>query len=389
MRFLKIFFQKKFSFVLLPLGSILFVFLFYFVLPDFFIFSEEKNISRISSDENSKKIIKNNNSIHLKPPESQKALYMTGYTAGSKTMRNRLIKMVENTELNSVVIDIKDYTGDIAFSVQDESLKKYGPWKTQKISDIDELIKELHSKGIYVIGRIAVFQDKHLVDKYPEWAVKTSDKKSIWRDRKGIPWLDVGSKDVWDYTVLLSKESYNRGFDEINFDYIRFPSDGDMKNIYFPYSQNKEKSTALESFFKFLSSELKPVGIVTSADLFGMTTTNKDDLMIGQVLEKTLPYFDYVSPMVYPSHYPKTFLGLANPASEPYKVIKYSMTKALMRASTTPWKMRPWIQDFDLGADYDARMVREQIKAVYDSGFTGFMLWDPKNRYTEEALLKE
>jgi hypothetical protein len=123
-----------------------------------------------------------------------------------------------------------------------------------------------------------------------------------------------------------------------------------------------------------------------------MVTTNTDDLGIGQVLERALPYFDYIAPMVYPSHYPATFLGYKNPAEHPYEVIEYAMGSAVKRlntASTTPLKLRPWIQDFNLGATYDAEKVRAQIKATYDVGLTSWMLWDPKNQYTRGALLPE
>ncbi|MEK9201846.1 MAG: putative glycoside hydrolase, partial [Patescibacteria group bacterium] len=134
---------------------------------------------------------------------------------------------------------------------------------------------------------------------------------------------------------------------------------------------------------------LAGTGVVISADLFGMTTTNTDDLNIGQVLERTLPYFDYIAPMVYPSHYPKTFLGFSNPAEKPYEVIKYSLDSAVTRASTTPQKIRPWLQDFDLGAVYTKEMVRAQIQATYDAGLTSWMLWDAANTYTRGALLPE
>ena len=168
----------------------------------------------------------------------------------------------------------------------------------------------------------------------------------------------------------------------------------------------------LESFFIYLKEQVKPTGVVTSADLFGMTTTNTDDLNIGQVLERALPHFDYVAPMVYPSHYPKSFLNLGNPNKYPYEVIKHSMGEAVRRAQATstvvsmlgavsiasttpqlyeksyqnPLKLRPWLQDFDYGGDYGPDEVRAQIKATYDVGLTSWMLWAPSNIYTKEAL---
>ncbi|OHA26458.1 MAG: hypothetical protein A3C06_02680 [Candidatus Taylorbacteria bacterium RIFCSPHIGHO2_02_FULL_46_13] len=166
-----------------------------------------------------------------------------------------------------------------------------------------------------------------------------------------------------------------------------------MTNIYYPTSEAVVeadpvggKSAVLRSFFSYLSRELKKEPIIISADLFGMTTTNNDDLNIGQVLEDALANFDYVSPMVYPSHYPANFLGFANPATKQYEVVKYSMDSAVRRASTTPFKLRPWLQDFSLGATYTPDMVRTQMQAVYDSGLNSWMLWNASNRYTAAAL---
>jgi len=184
-----------------------------------------------------------------------------------------------------------------------------------------------------------------------------------------------------------------------------------MNDIHYPFSEqniiNDEewgKAKTIENYFKYLSEHLKDSGAVLSVDLFGMTTTNFDDLNIGQVLERALPYFDYIAPMVYPSHYPPTFIGIANPAAHPYEIIDHSLDRALKRidtlknsTSTPPWirdkvhrgQIRPWLQDFNLGATYTADMVRAQIQATYDNGLTSFMLWDAANTYTPGGLLVE
>jgi len=333
---------------------------------------------------------------HISTPDSVKAIYMTSWVAGTKDFRDRVIKIIDETEVNAVVIDIKDYTGRIAFKTEDPLLQKYGA-SENRIPDVREFIKYLHDKNIYVIGRISVFQDPHMVTQRPDLAVKRKSDGNVWKDYKGISWLEVGSQEVWDYVVALAKESYNTGFDELNFDYIRFPSDGNMQDITYAFydSASSTKAETLRDFFSYLYKNLSDVrkdGATLSADLFGMITTNKDDLNIGQVLEFAEPYFDYIAPMVYPSHYPAGFQGYANPASEPYGVVKFSMGRAVERlvlASTTPSKLRPWLQDFDLGAVYDANMVRAQMQAVYDVGLDSWMLWDPKNIYTRGALLDE
>lgn len=325
---------------------------------------------------------------HINTPLQVKAIYMTNWVAGEKLLRNPLVKIADETEINSIVIDIKDYTGRIAFEVSDPLLKEFGAYE-RRIADLGGFIEELHSKNIYVIGRISVFQDHYLVGKRPELAVQRKSDGKVWKDFKGISWLDPGSRDVWKYVVALAKESYSVGFDELNFDYIRFPSDGNMKDISYPWSNGKQKVEVIKEFFAYLRENLGDIGAPLSVDLFGMTTTSADDMNIGQNLENALKYFDFVSPMVYPSHYPKGFNNYPNPATKPYEVVNFAMSSAVERArkaTTTPLKLRPWLQDFNLGATYDAPMVRAQIQATYDTGLDSWMLWNASNRYTRGAL---
>ena len=388
----------------------------YFGLPSMFPIYVEKDSKLVSTPEfidiqsGALWNIDNNNSdpkeekenkfiaIHIKTPNPLKAIYMTSWVAGTPSFRDKLIKIADETEINSIVIDIKDYTGKIAFEVNDPLLQKIGAAEN-RIPNIRQFIKNLHDKDIYVIGRISVFQDPYFALKYHKFAVKRESDGKIWKDYKGIVWLDVASKDVWDYMIALAKEAYSVGFDELNFDYVRFPSDGDMNDIYYPYSEEKilndpyyGKAEALRDFFKYLHSGLKDSGAVLSVDLFGMVTTNPDDLNVGQMLEYAEPYFDYISPMVYPSHYPSGFNGWPNPNKEVYGVVLYSLERAVERmlaASSSPRKIRPWLQDFDYGGNYDIAEIRAQIQAVYDSGLTSWMLWDPSNIYTREALLNK
>lgn len=327
---------------------------------------------------------------HVATPEPLKAIYITSCVASTPSWRESLKKFVEETELNSVVIDIKDYSGDISL---EPSAKCF-------VKDMKEFIGELHEIGIYVIGRITVFQDPKFAESHPELAVKSKSTGGTWRDRKGLAFIDVGARAYWDHIVELSKRSYELGFDEINFDYIRYPSDGNMQDAH--YSLTIGTSTRvemLESFFSHLHQSLSGTGMKTSADIFGFATLLPDDLGIGQVLEKVLPYFDYVYPMVYPSHYSWNVGGFGDPATHPYEIVKYSMETAVRReqdwnlangrATTTPSKLKPWLQDFDLGAQYGVAEVQAQIKATYDSGLTGWLMWDAGNKYTREAYLVE
>lgn len=329
--------------------------------------------------------------VHIRTPEPVKTLYMTSWVAGTSDWREDLVRFVDSSELNSVVVDVKDYTGRVSFETEDNYIKALGA-SEKRIPDMKEFIDYLHSKNIYVIARISVFQDPYFVAKHPEFAVKKKNG-AVWKDRKGITWVDPASKEFWNYIMLVAKESERAGFDELNFDYVRFPSDGNMKDIAYDYWDEKTpQAEVMREFFSYLRRELGGLGVPLSVDLFGMTTTNADDLNIGQILEYAEPYFDYVAPMVYPSHYPAGFIGLKNPAAHPYEVVHYSMTAAaerLLKASSTPSKLRPWLQDFDLGATYDAEMVRKQMQAVYDAGLTSWMVWDASNKYTRDAYQQE
>lgn len=325
---------------------------------------------------------------HKKTPDPLKAVYLTSYAAGNERFRNMLFNLIDNTEVNAVVIDIKDYTGRISFPVSDPYLISVGS-AIDRISDIKEFIASLHEKDVYVIGRISSFQDSYLINIKPEWAVKDGEGK-IWQDYKGIKWLDPGAKPVWDYLVAVGREAYSVGFDELNFDYIRYPSDGDMANISYSWSDGRNRREVMRSFFLYLREQFATTSIPLSADLFGLTTSSNDDLGIGQNLVDALTYFDYVSPMVYPSHFAPGFIGLDKPAKYPYEVIKYSMGQAVIKANSAsldPNKIRPWLQAFNLGATYSPAMVRAQMQATYDAGLTSWMLWNAGSVYDAGALL--
>ncbi len=350
---------------------------------------------------------------HISTPNPVRGIYMTSCVAATPSLRNNLIRLIDETELNTVIIDIKSYDGHISFTPKDEKLKiAVGGCF---VSDMQDFVDDLHARNIYVAGRLAVFQDQLMVRLHPELAVKKASATSTpWTDYKGIPWIDASERKHWDYTVALAREAHNIGFDEINFDYIRFPADGNMRDIWYPESGMQKKSDIMRSFYQYLHDSLSPEGIIISADLFGMTTTNTDDLNIGQILENALPYFDYISPMVYPSHYPPGFMNLGNPNDHVYEVVKISVDHAVVRTiattttvalpnarigTTTPAvyakpsfdknKIRPWLQDNNYPVPYTAEMVRAQIQATYDSGLNSWMLWNAGNRYTREALEAE
>lgn len=348
------------------------------------------------------------------PPELVKAVYITSWTAGTASRLNSILNLIDRDEdLNAVVIDIKDYSGYLAYSADIPETKKSGAENNLRISDINGIIKLFHDKNIYVIGRISVFQDPVLAKYRPELAVQSS-AGGVWKDNKGLLWLDPGAKQVWDYNLAIARDALDRGFDEINFDYIRFPSDGNLDTAVYTFSGgNKSARETIRNFFKYLRENLREAKI--SADIFGLATVAEDDLGIGQMIEDAYEYFDYVAPMVYPSHYASGFIGYKNPAAYPYEVVKYSLENALLKRqalissfsssssktvvdSLSVGKLRPWLQVFDLGAVYDRKMVEAQIRAVdetlnnaaasqtsvgsdKEAVGAGWMLWDPKNTY--------
>lgn len=329
---------------------------------------------------------------HIKTPEVVKAVYISSWVAGSENFRNSIIKLIDETELNAIVIDIKDSTGRIAFNLPNEEIIKLGSIE-RRISNIRYLTNLLHEKNIYVIGRISVFQDPYLTKVKPEWAITRKSDGAVWKDRKGLSFLDPTKEEVHKYILDIALGSYNEGFDEINFDYIRYPSDGNMKDINYHLKEGEKREDKIEEFFKFISTEIKKeVDIPISADLFGLTTEAFDDMGIGQVWEKAIPYFDFVSPMVYPSHYPSGYMGYKNPSAYPYEVIYRSISAAINRTKEMNEdinKIRPWLQDFDMGATYTKELVRAQMKALNDLGLYSWMLWDPANKYTPGALTIE
>ena len=324
---------------------------------------------------------------HIKTPENVRAVYMSSWVAGTPSVRDKIIKLIDDTEINAVVIDVKDNTGLVSWN--------------GRINDLDKLLFELHEKNIYVIARVAAFQDPLYVKKHPEIAVKNKNTGEVWRDHKGIPWIDTGSKAMWEYLLGISREAYKRGFDEINLDYIRFPTDGELSLMTFPVSgirAKTDKRGIVAEFYKYITDELRKDGIPSSGDLFGIIMLTKADIpLLGQDLHDGLTYFDYIAPMIYPSHFYSNTAGFKNPAAHPGEIITYAMNAGIVIAdevasstgqstNTVRAKLRPWYQDFDMGATYTKEMVRAQIDAGEKIGINSWMLWDPANTYTRGAL---
>lgn len=322
---------------------------------------------------------------------SQKGIYSTVWTAKSKRI-DELIRIADETEINAIVIDVKD---------SDIYINDY----------IKNLVAKLHEKNIYTIARLVVFQDNSQTKARPDWYFKNS-LGDLWQDQRGWYWLNPLNQETWDYNLEIAKQAIDAGFDEINFDYIRFPVFARNEDVKFPpEGETVLKNKVINDFSRYLVLELKKYNeeIVLSVDLFAYNMLKTDDLGIGQKFTDLYDYFDYVSPMIYPSHYLPGNFGFDNPAEYPYEVVLGTIEKgkeqlweksAAEVGTTTPAivnpifekrlkKLRPWLQDFNIGAIYDGEMIRNEKQAVYDSGLTsGWLLWNPRNVYTESALDK-
>lgn len=353
----------------------------------------------------------------IDPPEAVRAIYLTAWSAATPSRLNHAIELVRTTELNAVVIDVKDFSGFVLYQTDVEEVKTYGA-EAYVIRDMEGVLERLREEGIYTIARITVFQDPALARARPDLAVHSSEKISsvhgdkvrawqisdsldgdtLWTDRKGLHWTDPAAPHIWEYHARIARDAFGRGFDEINFDYIRFPSDGKLSDMEFPvWKREGERREVLRAFFEYLSEELE--GIRISADVFGLVATNRDDLGIGQVLEDTFGVFDVVSPMVYPSHYREGSFGFQEPVRRPYEVVFRALSSAQARLNVFREKerpeardtrVRPWLQDFSIrGVEYGSEEVAAQIRASQDAlgeEYRGYMLWDPRNIYTREAF---
>jgi len=311
-----------------------------------------------------------------------KGIYLTASSANNLQKMNEMIDLIDKTELNAVVIDIKDYTGYILYDSQVPEVKKF---ETKRIvmKDVSALINKLHEKNIYVIARQTVFQDPILAQRQPDWAIKNK-QGGVWHDYKGLSWVDGTRQEIWDYNIAIAKEAIMLGFDEVNFDYVRFPTDGNTSLAVMPSSS--ARSVVMKDFFNYLSNGLKDEPAYISLDFFGFVMERHDGMAIGQKLEDAVDVVDYISPMMYPSHYPNGHLGLENPAANPGPVIDNGMKLGVPYFENKRALVRPWLQAFNIGAVYGEKNIRAQIDMVEKYPNAGWLLWNAVNRYGVAGL---
>jgi hypothetical protein len=294
---------------------------------------------------------------------------------------------VKRAHLNAIVIDIKGDRGFISHPTHCALALEAGANKIITIRDANTLLADLHRRGIYVIARIVVFKDDPLARLRPDLAVKTPSGK-IFVDREGLAWTDPFNHTVWNYNIALAIEAAKQGFDEIQFDYVRFP---DQKGLVLA-QQNTEanRRKAISTFLSEAQKRLNVYNVFVSADNFGYVCWNQDDTGIGQCFADIGPVVDYISPMLYPSSFQFGIPGLSNPMKDPYRIVSASLERAKSRTGFSALTFRPWLQAFTDYA-FDRRKfgkleLEQQIKAAQDAGASGWLLWDPKNRYPTEAL---
>lgn len=322
-------------------------------------------------------------------PEHVRGIYLTGWVAGLGSRVQDLVNLIDTTELNSMVIDVKDDDGALSFKTAIPLAYQIGS-NVSKIGDINSLMSTLKSRKIYTIARVVAFKDQVLPHKRPDLAVRAADG-SVFRDRAGFVWADPYSKVVWDYNIAVAKEAARVGFSEVQFDYVRFPDVHRSLKLSFPSADERPKAQVIRDFLAYAREQLAPTGVKISADIFGLVSTVKDDLGIGQHLESLGEVVDYLSPMVYPSHYANGEYGIGNPDASPYITVYKSLRDAdrRLQVAKAPAKLVPWLQDFSLRHRYGAAEVRAQIQAAQDLGITEWYLWNPSNRYTKDALLPQ
>jgi hypothetical protein len=325
--------------------------------------------------------------LHVTTPDHVTAIYVSGWSAGTASSMAHINTLLAGGTLNSVVIDIKDATGRLSYLPQDPALVATGVG-TRRIAHLSALIQSLHAKHVYVIGRIAVFQDPYWAVIHPEDALQNTKTGKSWKDNNGLAWLRADSPAVWHYIERIAEDAYAQGFDEINVDYVRFPSDGDLRAMDLS-GFGKNKQATITDFFIDLDAILRHKDhIPLSADIFGLTLSAGDDMGIGQKLEAIAAHVDYVCPMIYPSHFWPGSYGFQNPANHPYEIIHAALTygaqklKAVHIPAST---LRPWLQDFSLGTAYTPAMVKAQITATNDVGLSSWLMWDARNIYTSSV----
>jgi hypothetical protein len=330
------------------------------------------------------------------PAVKAKGIYVTGHTVGQAGRFAELLSLVESTELNAMVIDVKNDHGKVMYKSEIEIVKELNSDSSVPIKDIAAVMATLQEREIYPIARIVVFRDPYLPELRPEWAIQ-KNSGGVWRDNKRFAWVNPYEKNVWDYNIAIAKEAALHGFREIQFDYVRFPENASRvdREAHYPGNNGVEKDENIARFVNYAREQLKDYNVHIAADVFGVIATSWGDSdRIGQTWELLSPILEYICPMVYPSHYGPGYFGFPVPDANPTGTITRSMADAVKRNAPleNPAIIRPWLQSFTATwipgyIPYGAREVRQQIEAALALGIDEYMIWNPTNRYHKGSFL--
>ena len=324
--------------------------------------------------------------------EPVRGVFVTGNTARGARI-DEIIQLIEETDLNAVVIDVKDDNGYLLF--KSDTASKYNPKANDHIyvKDIEALMEKLKAHNIYTIARIVTFKSPLYAKEHPDRAIVYKDTEKLYSDADGLIWASPYDRELWQFNVGVAKEAINYGFDEVQFDYVRFPAIAQKDKMNYRNKTDESNTAAIQNFLKFAYQELSAEGVYISADVFGWIATAKDDVGIGQHWEALSNVVDYMCPMMYPSHYGPNNFGLPVPDAQPYETINRSIKDALSRNENieTPSKLRPWIQDFTATwvkghIRYGANEVKAQIDALKENGVDEYLVWNAGNYYSKEAF---
>lgn len=329
------------------------------------------------------------------PRVEVKGIYVTLHSAAGKRL-DQLIELAKRTNINTFVIDVKNDNGNMLFKTK--AAEKFSPEANKRapIKDVEGFMKKLKDNNIYTIARIVCFKDPHYVKLNPDRAIVYRSNGKPYSNRDGIVWVSAHDRKKWEYNIEVSKEAAQAGFNEIQFDYVRFPaSNGGKLDKYLDYRNElgESKPLTIQRYLKYARENLSPLKVYISADIYGLVGSSADDMGIGQYWEAVSNMVDYVCPMMYPSHYGNGVYGLSVPDAHPYETINIGARDAVNRNKNleTPAIIRPWIQDFTATwvkgyIKYGADEVKAQIKALEDNGVKEYLLWNPLNRYSEGGL---
>ena len=321
-------------------------------------------------------------------PFTPRALYLTVYGIGSKTLREGALALVRSGSANALVIDLKGDRGIVPYPSVAAAMAGPTARKVTTIANLPALVADLHRQGVYLIARIVTFKDDPLASARPDLAIRRGDG-TVFRDREGLAWVDPFRPEVRAYDVSLAVEAARAGFDEVQFDYMRFPDSSAQLKLAEP-STAANRTRAIVALLSEARQRLAPYNVFLGADVFGYVCWNRDDTGIGQQLEAVMPQLDYLSPMLYPSGFSWGIPGVRNPVANAYAIVRQSLNQAQSRVKGSPKRFRPWLQAFkDYAFDhrmFDAAEVAEQIRAANDFGSDGWMLWNARNTYKNTGL---